>query len=88
MPVEDTDAHPLTVREKYKAGCHSRKPRTLAFYTVQDGWTDDGRRRMIIIPADALSTKCRQIKMLPECEGCTSEKDIEYINKMTKLDDK
>ena len=31
------------------------------------------------------STKCRQILALPECEGCSAEKDHEYINKMKEL---
>jgi hypothetical protein len=29
-----------------------------------------------------MSHLCRQIHPLPECEGCTAEKDMDYINKM------
>jgi hypothetical protein len=80
MPVEDTKAHPSTVRTAYRAGCHSRKG-FVKGYMAQDGWNYDGTRRMKVVP-HTMSIACRQILPLPECEGCTAEKDHEYIEKM------
>lgn len=80
MPVENTKAHPSTVRTAYRAGCHSRKG-FVKGYMAQDGWWENGKRRMVFVP-NTMSRACRQIHPLPECEGCTAEKDHEYIEKM------
>lgn len=83
MAVEDTPVHESGKRDKPRAGCFDRQPFAHQ-RCVQDGWLPDGRRRMVLLLHTA-STKCRQILDLPECEGCSAEKDHEYINKMKEL---
>lgn len=36
--------------------------------------------------AHTMSHLCRQIHPLPECEGCTAEKDMDYIEKMKEVE--
>lgn len=84
MPVEDHPVHPHGVRSSdHRASCFD-KPRVREDCWVQDGWFPDGRRFMVRIE-DTGSFGCRQILDLPECAGCTAEKDLEYINKMRNL---
>lgn len=83
MAVEDTPIHESGKRTRPRAGCFDRQPFSEVRW-VQDGWLTDGGRFLIKLHHTA-STKCRQILDLPECEGCSAEKDHEYINKMKGL---
>lgn len=87
MPVDDYPVHPHGQRSVPLAGCYN-KPRTVPPLQVWDIDTvrnPDGsfsRIPKVRWIEHTMSTKCRQIVVLPECEGCTSEKDEEYIEKM------
>lgn len=83
MVVEDTPVHESGKRTRPRAGCFDRQPFAEGRW-VQDGWMPDGGRFLVKIPHTA-STKCRQILDLTECEGCRTEKDHDYINKMKGL---
>jgi hypothetical protein len=67
----------------HRAGCWN-KPRTVPPPRIVDDaimLPDRVIRIKTEIP-HAMSHLCRQISPLPECEGCTAEKDHEYINRM------
>lgn len=86
MPVED---HPISdkVRHtKHPAGCYNSGPPDDGYYAKDRKYTSDGRwfNELVWIP-HKMSTKCRQTLQLPECDGCTAEKDVEYIERMTAL---
>lgn len=87
MPVDDHPVHPHGQRSAPLAGCHS-KPRTVPPLQVWDTvYIDNPDRSFSRIPKavwveHTMSTKCRQVATLPECEGCTAEKDVEYIERM------
>lgn len=89
MAVENTPVHESGKRTKFRAGCYNRKCLG-GGYWAKDGLLLDhsagttGRYLMKWISHTA-STKCRQILDLPECEGCSTEKDHEYINRMKEL---
>ena len=88
MPVEDHPVHPHGFRETYRAGCLHRGP-PAAGYWAHDGWMVTAlgqpyQARFAWVPF-TMSTKCRQIVELPECSGCTAEKDAEYIQRMTSI---
>lgn len=88
MPVEDHPIHPHGVRNAdYHPWCYN-KPRTRTSYWVRNGWLDVGTEHSSpcwVLVEDTSSVNCRQILDLPECSGCTAEKDHEYINKMRNL---
>ena len=59
-----------------KPKCYNR-PAYLSFLAVQDGWTDDGRKRVVLMP-NRMSTNCAS-RLPPfgeallknwNCEGC------------------
>ena len=84
MAVDDVPCNALnTVGPDYRSGCHSRHgyQRKLG-YIGRDGYTEDGRVNWVWVP-DVLSEHCRQTLFaeLPFCEGCTREKDVEYLEK-------
>jgi len=89
MPVEDHEVYVHGKRaEGHRAGCYNRTGFNPGFW-AQDGWEEDSGSLMahphwVWVPY-IMSTKCRQINDLPECEGCTAEKDVEYITKMKAL---
>lgn len=84
MPVEDHPIHKHGKRQSgHRAGCWN-KPRTVPPARIcDDAIMLPGRviRINVGIP-HTMSHLCRQIHPLPECEGCTAEKDMYYINKM------
>lgn len=84
MPVEDHPIHKHGKRQSgHRAGCWN-KPRTVPQARIcDDAIMLPGRviRINVGIP-HTMSHLCRQIHPLPECEGCTAEKDMDYINKM------
>jgi hypothetical protein len=84
MPVEDHPIHKHGKRQSgHRAGCWN-KPRTVPPARIcDDAIMLPGRviRINVGIP-HTMSHLCRQIHPLPECEGCTAEKDMDYINKM------
>lgn len=88
MPVEDHPLHPHGVRVgEYRASCFNRTGFEEGYW-AKDGITingyNEGSYRMVWI-SHTMSTKCRQIVKLPECECCKAPKDVEYIERMTKL---
>ena len=92
MPVEDHAVSEMVkLPANHRAWCHS-KPRIPKKVLVQDGYKiskADGND-LLMLPVfryidNAMSPNCRQIDPLPECEGCTAEKDNEYIEKMRGL---
>ena len=90
MPVDDHPVHPHGQRSTYRAGCYNRKEVPLdSGFWVQDGWitTDSGQpyQAKFVWVSFKMSTKCRQINVLPECEGCTAPKDKEYLERMREL---
>ena len=90
MPVDDHPVHPRTIQGAgAQYGCHSdKRPNGMAagYYAETRVYTPDGMfsKKLVWIPHN-MSTKCRQINNLPECEGCTAEKDVEYIERMMQL---
>ena len=86
MPVVDHAVHPLTQHPKVISGCYSRKGMKPGYWCYVRQYLVDGRYELVDtwIP-HTMSTKCRQINNLPECEGCTAEKDVAYIERMKHL---
>ena len=86
MPVVDHAVHPLTQHSKVISGCYNRKGMKHGYWCYVRQYFDDGNFMMTYeyIP-HTMSTKCRQINNLPECEGCTAEKDVAYIEQMKHL---
>lgn len=86
MPVMPGYAHADEAHEKtvagaeYRYGCHSRKigdsqrGRTVDRHSVQDGWTSDGRRRMVELVSDWIEMACGHTTRAtdPACEGCSN----------------
>lgn len=70
----------------HRAGCWS-KPRILPPDRIVDDAIMRPERviRTYAVVPHAMSYLCRQIHPLPECAGCTAEKDVEYIEKMRKV---
>lgn len=90
MPVEDTPVHPHGIRTvDHRATCYN-KPRERGGYWAKDGLRLDHSAGTIgvynvVWVVDTSSVNCRQMLDLPECVGCTVEKDHDYINKMKEL---
>lgn len=90
MPVEDTPVHDRVKRTAdHHPACYNKEEvHVLAGYWALNGWeeAESGLLRMTRtwVP-HTMSRKCRQILDLPECSGCTAEKDHEYISKMRDL---
>lgn len=85
MPVEDYDVHPLTKHDNPIAGCHSKNMTEDGYYVAVRQYTPSGEYYMKLQWVEhKMSRKCRQTLHLPECEGCTAEKDVEYIERWTK----
>lgn len=79
-PYVDTP-HPKTVRKAgWVYGCHSsilgNEPRGRTIMTYQqDGWTPDGRRRMVPVKSEFIPRKCGHDPQVgkpsdPQCSGC------------------
>lgn len=87
-PVEDHEVHESVKRDRPSAGCFNRTGLAAGRW-MQDGWIDgpSGKPYMPnwVWREHTMSTACRQIHDLPECEGCTAPKDVEYIEKMRKM---
>lgn len=67
--------HPST-HDTPRYGCHNRGPlRECA--QVQDGWTEDGRRRMVTIPTIPSTAHCGHDPVSraadPKCAGCARQ---------------
>jgi len=88
MPVENHPVHAHGQRPAgHRAGCWN-KPRILPPDRIVDDaimLPDRVIRGHTVIPHD-MSYLCRQIHPLPECEGCTAEKDMDYIEKMKEVE--
>lgn len=88
MPVLDHPVSDKVKHDKPPAGCYSRRD-----FSRKDGYWHYGRTYFpdgnfmmeYTFVIDEMSRKCRQIANLPECEGCTAEKDMEYLEQMRKL---
>lgn len=75
MPVELTRNGELVTVDAYRYGCHNRAALRDTI-EVQDGWTGDGRRKMVNIPAQ--NTKhCvySRDNNDPACAGCKHKED-------------
>ncbi|WP_288081853.1 hypothetical protein [Pseudomonas sp.] len=71
MPVVEHPVHQHGVRDAdYRYGCHNRPP-FRDTVCVQDGWNDDGTRRVVEIPF-RMSRECRYDRSLSDsaCAGC------------------
>lgn len=57
-------------------GCFNHPPRKDVLL-VQDGWAEDGRRKMVFVP-DLMSKDCRYDlkREQPECQGCVWQVDV------------
>ncbi len=85
-PVLDHPIHDKVKHDKPPAGCRDRVQMEDGYYVLVRDYLHDGRYEFKDqwIP-HTMSTQCRQINNLPECEGCTAEKDVEYIERMKQL---
>lgn len=83
-PVEDRPIHPSVIKTDIRAGCHSmpRVAHGAGYWIKERKYNLDGTYDMVDtwIPY-TFSYGCRQNLPLPECEGCTSTKDIEWMEK-------
>jgi len=87
MPVDNHPIHALTQHATAPAGCHNRLGMVDGYITT-DGINPDGTYQMVCI-RHTMSHLCRQIGRrtpqgwaeLPECAGCLSPQDTDYINK-------
>ncbi len=72
-------AHPKTVvTSDYRYTCASDLPRGRTnLWVVQDGWTEDGRRRMVQGATEWLPLPCGYIHRAqdPHCEGCKNRSE-------------
>lgn len=83
MPVEDTPVHPKTKHDRPMAGCYNAGPPRAGYWVLTRRWcpVDEAYDLAPEFVEHRMSTKCRQTLQLPECEGCTADKDVEYIEK-------
>lgn len=87
MPVDDHPIHAITQHVNLRAGCYDRIGMSDG-YSAQDGLDRDGYIRTKYIKHE-MSELCRQLgrrsnggwEELPECVGCLSPQDTDYINK-------
>lgn len=92
MPVDDVVVHEKTkVGADYRSGCHSMYGnQRVSGYWAKDGFRFDELSESELVSTqrwiwveDTSSQHCRQTlyASLPFCEGCTREKDTEYLEK-------
>jgi len=67
-------SHEITIQRKgfiYET-CHNKPRPTSATQFYQDGWTEDGRRRMVEVTTDFVVQGCPHLKRDedPGCTGC------------------
>lgn len=87
MPVADHEVHDKVKHDKPTAGCFNRRPldRKHGYWVYVRKYFTDGNFMMNYeYIEDKLSKTCRQVLPLPECEGCTSEKDEKYLDESIK----
>lgn len=65
-------------------GCFNKKRKD--YLIVQDGWTADGKKSMVMID-NVMSSKCRYDNRAQDarCENCKQPWDTEYLKKMGLL---
>lgn len=86
MPVLDHPIHDKVKHDKPPSGCFNRRWMQDSYFVLVRKYDDLGRYKLVSQKVEhTMSTKCRQINNLPECEGCTAEKDVEYIERMMQL---
>lgn len=75
MPVAEgyvyaDEAHAKTV-DPGKYGCN-KEPKFLPSYPVQDGWTKDGRRKVVQVPFEPVLLECGHDTRQDDrkCVGC------------------
>lgn len=89
-PVEDHPVHASgRIGPGHRAKCHGRTGMADGYWArggmlLGPSGTPTGVYSMVWVD-HTMSTQCRQILDLPECEGCTAPKDVEYIKRMRKL---
>lgn len=86
-PVEEHEVHEkvrITADKPYL--CNSRDGFSKGYYAPDRVYRPDGTFHLIQVWIPfAMSTACRNFYIWdtdPRCGGCTSDKDIEYANKM------
>jgi hypothetical protein len=90
MPVEDHEVHEkVRISADKPYGCHSRTGMSQGYYAPDRVYRPDGTFYIIqtLIP-HAMSNKCRSFYLWnvdPRCQGCTTDKDVEYADTMRSL---
>lgn len=89
MPVEDHEIHPSTQRDSsFRYGCHNNPKKSTGYFAPDRRYKPDGTFYVIQVRIPhTMSTKCRfdMYNSDPQCEGCTVEKDVEYLERMAQL---
>lgn len=93
MPVEDHDVHEkVKVDHTFRYGCNSlRNPnRSMGeYYSPDRVYRPNGTFYVILRNNEhRMSKSCRNFYLWdtdPACEGCTTERDTEYANRMKDL---
>lgn len=92
MPVDDAPVHELTridSASRYK--CHNRKPYAPAYYAPDRIYRPDGTFYVVQTRiVHAMSRECRfdMYETDPRCAGCTTPKDVAYLEKLNLLQGK
>ena len=91
-PVEDIDVHEkVKIGLDFRYGCHSsRNPKKSSGYFAPNRVYDHKGEYVTVLKyiPHANTTKCRSFALWdtdPACEGCQSERDIEYRDKCLAL---
>ena len=89
MPVEDHEVHESTKRDSTsRYGCHNKPKKGGGYWAIDRTYRSDGTFFLhnVFIP-HAMSIKCRfdMSETDPQCQGCTVEKDTEYLDRMAAL---
>lgn len=89
MPVEDHPVHDKVKRDSsFRYGCHNNPKKASGYWAIDRTYRSDGTFFLhnVFIP-HTMSIKCRfdMYNNDPQCEGCTVEKDTEYLERMSKL---
>ena len=88
MPVDDHPIHHSTIKTDFRAGCYNRPPASDGYWVPTRLYRPDGSFVMSEkYITHTLTRICRQVgrkvngvwEDLPECVGCTAQRDWQYI---------
>ena len=86
-PVDDHPVHERVIKTDFRAGCYNRGRTRTGYWAPNRVYRPDGSYTMSEAYVETSQTACRQVgrkvdgvwEDLPECVGCTAQRDWQYI---------